>query len=877
MKRMTKLMLGLLISMLAFGLMFSCENALKSTGTGTLNIEITSALSRAMVNGLDYAEYRIYCDGPGTAEVDMVVRDTSVSLTDLVAGSWTVQVDAYDEVPGQEVAATGSTVIDIIDGQSISTEIVLTSTAPTPTATFTPTATVTATATATATETQTGTPTNLIVNPGAENGTTAWTGDGTTDATEVKSGSAAFLLKHANSLSQDIAVSPNTEYSLTAYGYLGKTDTTLLLSVAGESAELLSAGSWSALTVNFNSGSAGTVTVSMLSQGNWGWIWIDDLELLGATLDPTPTNTATATATATQTVDITPSPTPTATFTAIATSTATSTATATSTSETQWIDQSYEAESAESQVLCTLRSDAAYSGGQYLDMGGNNSAIEWTSVNLNQTGTYTLTVTYDCGEARPVQVYVNGTWVMEIGSVSTGGWGVLGTDSVQVDLSASNTIKIINEATHGGVNVDMINIAGEGIPFTPSPTATSTNTTTPTSTFTPTPTFTGTPQPGKMTIGANFWDVGWGQDGWSWQNYFKEGNNWATVENPWNPTFLAELQEANYSCLRFMDWNKVNDASIQEWDEHVPKTAVHQPHDGGTNKIDCFSHTYDSATNTHTIVEDAEEGYAVSPYWQVDLCNRVGADMWMNIPVTASDNYIRDCANFLKNNLNPGLKVYLEYGNENWNNGFSSCQYSEQMGEQHLSNVDLTGRDCWKWTAYRSFQMFEIFDEVYGTDSTDYVRVINLQWGYHWPDYDINHQALRHLAFFDHPTINPNGDRIDAFATAPYRSLGADMVELAFLTDCVNNTVDRYSGYHIDQICYEGGTGNDFDDPAIEDHIYNYLNILSSRIDGVFNFYTHVGQGSSWDWGMKKYTGQPESEAHKWRGMMRWLSENPNP
>lgn len=193
-------------------------------------------------------------------------------------------------------------------------------------------------------------------------------------------------------------------------------------------------------------------------------------------------------------------PTPTATSTATSTSTPTATAIASSTSIVENINNDYEAEAAENHISCSLRSDVAYSSAMYVDMGGNGSAIEWTSINLNQAGEYTLSIIYDCGEARPVQVYVNNTWVKEIGTVSTGGWGILATESISLNLAESNSIKIINEANHGGVNVDYINIQGAQI-IDPSPTieptATFTSTSTPTNTYVATPpptaTFTHTP------------------------------------------------------------------------------------------------------------------------------------------------------------------------------------------------------------------------------------------------------------------------------------------------------------------------------------------------------------------------------------------------
>ena len=54
----------------------------------------------------------------------------------------------------------------------------------------------------------------------------------------------------------------------------------------------------------------------------------------------------------------------------------------------------------------------------------------------------------------------------------------------------------------------------------------------------------------------------------------------------------------------------------------------------------------------------------------IELCNIVGANMYLNIPGRADDNYIRQLATLVKNNLREDLAVYLEVGNEQWATNF---------------------------------------------------------------------------------------------------------------------------------------------------------------------------------------------------------------
>jgi hypothetical protein len=56
--------------------------------------------------------------------------------------------------------------------------------------------------------------------------------------------------------------------------------------------------------------------------------------------------------------------------------------------------------------------------------------------------------------------------------------------------------------------------------------------------------------------------------------------------------------------------------------------------------------------------------------WEVQaaLANKLGRDLWLNIPVTATEAYVTAMATTFKNTLNANRRVFLETGNEIWNN-----------------------------------------------------------------------------------------------------------------------------------------------------------------------------------------------------------------
>ncbi len=51
----------------------------------------------------------------------------------------------------------------------------------------------------------------------------------------------------------------------------------------------------------------------------------------------------------------------------------------------------------------------------------------------------------------------------------------------------------------------------------------------------------------------------------------------------------------------------------------------------------------------------------------IALSNRLQSDIWITIPHTASEDYVEQLAQLVLAQLDPGLRVYLEYTNEPWN------------------------------------------------------------------------------------------------------------------------------------------------------------------------------------------------------------------
>lgn len=126
--------------------------------------------------------------------------------------------------------------------------------------------------------------------------------------------------------------------------------------------------------------------------------------------------------------------------------------------------------------------------------------------------------------------------------------------------------------------------------------------------------------------------------------------------NDFTDPFLTLL--SRFDSLRFMDWLSTNDNPQTTWsDRATPDTVSYVAHRTGVP-------------------------------WEtvIALGNRVGRDVWINIPAMVDDTFITNVAQMLYNGLDPSLTILFEYSNEVWN---------WQVGEScscHSLSLDSTAR-----------------------------------------------------------------------------------------------------------------------------------------------------------------------------------------
>jgi len=151
----------------------------------------------------------------------------------------------------------------------------------------------------------------------------------------------------------------------------------------------------------------------------------------------------------------------------------------------------------------------------------------------------------------------------------------------------------------------------------------------------------------------------------------------------------------------------------------------------------------------------------------VQLCNEVDANMWDCVPdrplsMNQADyyDYVRTRAEYIKEGLLDGKKVYVEHSNEVWNSGFSQYHRVLMRASDNSGLMTVAGGN--KWYAQRILHALEtneishIYKSVLGQD-----RVVGVLGAQHY-GIDTARRGLDYLAGTNIVSF------IDAIAVAPY-------------------------------------------------------------------------------------------------------------
>jgi hypothetical protein len=359
-----------------------------------------------------------------------------------------------------------------------------------------------------------------------------------------------------------------------------------------------------------------------------------------------------------------------------------------------------------------------------------------------------------------------------------------------------------------------------------------------------------------------------------------------------------------FHAIRFMDWLYIIWNPIVSWNQRCTPFMASVP-PGGTVTVNGRS---------------GQPGCAMEHF--IQACNAANADLWINIPVMADDDYITKTAHLILYGsdgrnpyaspqaspafppLNPNLKVYAEYGNEIWNTStiVKPYQWIKAITDSIIAVSNSTHpivydgqRDEYysvaRYTAWKSVGMSNLFRAVFG-DAAMMTRVRPVlmgQLGGNW----FCPQALPFLDGFyatyrpstdPHPNTTPRPVSyylygaggsgyygVNDWSSPDPNSFfaGGNYPESGFGPSVANDAI--WAGnYGLKRIGYEGGMGLDGGtftdaqkatlnaDPRMKDLTVLYHGIWSASGGDLLVYYEDVHNGHC-DWAFTNSVHNPNS------------------
>jgi hypothetical protein len=337
------------------------------------------------------------------------------------------------------------------------------------------------------------------------------------------------------------------------------------------------------------------------------------------------------------------------------------------------------------------------------------------------------------------------------------------------------------------------------------------------------------------------------------------GQDWSPGADfsPFHPLFMERL--APFDTIRFQQTANTIRSDIVHWEDVKPVDYAQQ-------------------TTAAWVFQNG-----LAPEYMIELANELDANPWFCMPHLADDDYVREFAQLVHRDLEPGRTVYVEWSNEAWNfsPGFEANQWLRNEAAR-------TGRDFYDLWAENARRDFAIWSEVFADRPDSLVRVVAGQAA----NSGVADQVLRRM--------NGEFDAVscDGYVTFAQPQLAqfnetttADQVIDALYSQSLpytmtflqnhQNLADQYGralGRNIQLLAYEGGpllggTGRPYAQAFLEagrsPRMYDLTRQLlegANRIGvDLFADYVFTDASPYGNNGALRYQDQPVEEAHRYR------------
>lgn len=321
------------------------------------------------------------------------------------------------------------------------------------------------------------------------------------------------------------------------------------------------------------------------------------------------------------------------------------------------------------------------------------------------------------------------------------------------------------------------------------------------------------------------------------------------LNNP--PIFTRSFLEHinRFGTLRFKDWVQIDNSPVVSWPNRSTRERNH--------------------------IYTSELGVP----WEhvISLSNLTNKNIWVNIPSGADNDYIYNLANLFRKNLNPDIKIYIEYSNEVWNGIYKQHKENFDMAENEIkydtkSTLFYDGKKDRAVVGYRRIakrgkEISDIFRKVYGASSM--MHTIRPIFASHVENPYVSKLGLDFIS----KVYGPPSDFFYGLAVAPYFNLGKLQKDDSLTAEQVLNALEESIGrltvsnkfednlalsrlYNLQFLAYEGGPDTFFSGsisskkaanlhPRMETLCRKYLDIWYGSGGKLFMWFT-AGAGN-WD------------------------------
>lgn len=172
-----------------------------------------------------------------------------------------------------------------------------------------------------------------------------------------------------------------------------------------------------------------------------------------------------------------------------------------------------------------------------------------------------------------------------------------------------------------------------------------------------------------------------------------------------HPLFLSDMRQ--FGALRFMQLFNTNENGEVDWSTRPRYEAAHWASEGGAP------------------IEMA-----------LEMANTIQAEPWLNVPARADDYYMQQMAQLVKAALDANLDLFVELGNEIWNNSYPynlDATWMLEQGQATWPEANVSELEYrLNYFGKRSAEMCAIFKAAFGDEAERVKCVLGGQAGNSW-------------------------------------------------------------------------------------------------------------------------------------------------